>query len=71
MLAGRPHTTCGGRSLNDDVMDTLYKLLITAGQGPPISDGVRAATTPAGTAFPYLAPPNQPAGGAASDRTRP
>ena len=71
MLAGRPHTTCGGRSLNDDVMDTLYTLLITAGQGPPISDGVRAATTPAGTAFPYLAPPNQPAGGAVMDRTRP
>lgn len=63
MLAGRPHATCGGRSLNDDVMDTLYTLLITAGQGPPISDGVRAATTPAGTAFPYLAPANQPPAG--------
>ncbi|WP_222269569.1 DUF4331 family protein [Modestobacter marinus] len=63
MLAGRPHTTCGGRSLNDDVMDKIYTLLITAGQGPPISDGVRAATTPAGTDFPYLAPANQPLAG--------
>ena len=60
MLAARPHTTCGGRPLNDDVMDTLYTLLITAGQGPPVSDGVRAATTPADAVFPYLAPANQP-----------
>jgi hypothetical protein len=63
ILAGRPHTTCGGRSLNDDVMDKIYTLLITAGQGPPISDGIRAATTPAGAAFPYLAPANQPPAG--------
>ena len=59
MLAGRPHTTCGGRSLNDPIMDTWYTLLITAGQSR-ISDGVAAATKPADTEFPYLAPPNQP-----------
>src|SRR3954468_21494475 len=37
--AGRPHRTCGGRALNDDVMDTLFTLLINAGKGPTISDG--------------------------------
>ena len=40
MLDGRAHTSCGGRSLNDDVMDTLYTLLINAGKGPRISDHV-------------------------------
>ena len=59
-LQGRPHETCGGRSLNDDVMDTLYTLLINAGNGPRISDGVDQATVPASDVFPYLAPPNPP-----------
>jgi hypothetical protein len=57
-LAGRPHETCGGRSFNDDVMDTLYTLLINAGNGPRISDGVDRATQPASNVFPYLMPPN-------------
>ena len=38
-LKGRAHATCGGRSLNDDVMDTLFTLLINAENGPRISDG--------------------------------
>ena len=58
VLQGRPHETCGGRSLNDDMMDTLYTLLINAGNGPRISDGVDRATVPASDVFPYLAPPN-------------
>jgi hypothetical protein len=58
LLEGRPHETCGGRSLNDDVMDTLYTLLINAGNGPRISDGVDQATQPASDIFPYLAAPN-------------
>src|SRR5262249_35894043 len=62
LLAGRPHATCGGRSLNDDVMDTLYTLLINADTGPRVSDGVDQATVEAGRLFPYLAPPNPPAG---------
>ena len=37
---GRAHETCGGRALNDDVMDTLFTLLINAGNGPVIRDGV-------------------------------
>jgi hypothetical protein len=60
MLGGRTHATCGGRSPNDDVMDTLYTLLVNAGRGPRIGDGVDRATAPATRAFPYLAPPNPP-----------
>jgi len=54
----RPHQTCGGRALNDDVMDTIFTLLINAGNGPRIRDGVDQATRPAGHTFPYLASPN-------------
>ncbi len=60
VLEGRPHETCGGRSLNDDSMATLYTLLINAGKGPRISDGVYQATKPPSDVFPYLAPPNPP-----------
>ena len=55
---GRAHETCGGRALNDDVMDTLFTLLINAGRGPVIRDGVDHATRPASQTFPYLATPN-------------
>jgi hypothetical protein len=55
---GRPHETCGGRALNDDVMDKLFTLLINAGRGPVIRDGVDEATRPASQTFPYLAAPN-------------
>jgi hypothetical protein len=55
---GRPHETCGGRAPNDDVMDTLFTLMINAGSGPVIRDGVDQATRPASRTFPYLAPAN-------------
>jgi hypothetical protein len=55
---GRPHSSCGGRAPNDDVMDTIFSLLINAGQGARISDGVDQATMPAVQTFPYLALPN-------------
>jgi hypothetical protein len=55
---GHPHQTCGGRSLNDDVMDTIFTQLVNAGNGPTIRDGVDSATRPATSTFPYLAPPN-------------
>jgi hypothetical protein len=57
LLEGRPHATCGGRSLNEDTMDTLYTLLISGG-AQRISDGVDQPTLSAGGVFPYLAPPN-------------
>ncbi len=56
--AGHPHQTCGGRTLNDDVMDTVFTQLVNAGEGPTIRDGVDCASRPASGAFPYLAAPN-------------
>jgi Domain of unknown function (DUF4331) len=55
---GDDHRTCGGRAPNDDVMDTIFTLLVNAGNGPVIRDGVDQATRPASREFPYLAPPN-------------
>jgi Domain of unknown function (DUF4331) len=60
VLEGHPHQTCGGRSLNDDVMDTMYTLFINAGNGPRISDGVDGPTVPASAVFPFLQRPNPP-----------
>ncbi|WEO92862.1 DUF4331 family protein [Streptomyces sp. FXJ1.172] len=57
LLEGREHASCGGRSLNDDVIDTLYTLIVNAGHGPRVSDGVDG-TVPASREFPYLAPAN-------------
>jgi hypothetical protein len=57
-LAGKPHDTCGGRALNDDVIDRLFTVLVNAGNGPVIRDGVDRATRPASRTFPYLAAPN-------------
>ena len=55
---GRAHETCGGRAPNDDVMDTLFTLMINAGTGPVIRDGVDQSSRPASRTFPYLALPN-------------
>jgi hypothetical protein len=58
MLQGRAHATCGGRSLNDDAVDTNLTFVVTGGNGPRISDGVDQATVRASNSVPYLAPPN-------------
>ena len=55
---GEAHTTCGGRTLNDDVIDALFTQLVNAGNGPTIRDGVDQASRPSGRTFPYLASPN-------------
>ena len=55
---GEAHRTCGGRALNDDVIDTLFTQLINAGNGPTIRDGVDHSTRPASRTFPYLMSPN-------------
>ena len=55
---GETHETCGGRGLNDDVMDTIFTQLVNAGNGPIIRDGVDQATKPASRTFPYLTRPN-------------
>jgi hypothetical protein len=66
VLQGHAHATCGGRSLNEDTMDTLYSLLIAGTHGPRISDGVDQPTAPAGDVFPYLAAPNPSPNGKSS-----
>jgi hypothetical protein len=58
VLAGRAHTTCGGRPLNDDIVDLLFTLMVGGVDGPHISDGVDQATRPATRSFPYLPSPN-------------
>ena len=55
---GEKHHTCGGRTLNDDVMDRIFTLLIAGGNGPAIRDGVDRSSRPASQTFPYLAVPN-------------
>ena len=57
-LRGAEHETCGGRTLNDDVMDRMFTLVINAGNGPTIRDGVDTSTRPSSRSFPYLAEPN-------------
>ncbi len=54
------HTTCGGRTPNEAVVDETLTLLVTGfRQGAPaITQGVAGPTKPATTTFPYLAPPN-------------
>jgi hypothetical protein len=58
VLAGRAHTTCGGRPFNDDIVDKLFTLIVGGVDGSRISDGVDQATQPATRTFPYLAAPN-------------
>ena len=58
LLNGASHQTCGGRSLNDDVADTIVTMLVNAGNGARISDGVDQQAVRASRAFPYLVPPD-------------
>jgi Domain of unknown function (DUF4331) len=61
VLAGRRHRRCGGRSINDDVMDALYTFVFGGLDARRISDGVHQATRRGTTTFPYLAPSNRTA----------
>jgi hypothetical protein len=58
MLEGRPHTTPGGRWLNQDIMDFVFTLYVNGGNGPPVNDGIDAPIAWSSKTFPYLAPPN-------------
>ena len=53
-LTGRSPATCGGRWLNEDVIDVLDSVIVRGWDGPPIRDGVDHATIPAQPKFPYL-----------------
>jgi Domain of unknown function (DUF4331) len=71
LLRGQAHATCGGRSLDEDAMDSLATLLFNADTGSRIDDGVSQATVPAARTFPYLAPPNPPRPGVPTMDERP
>jgi hypothetical protein len=58
LLCGASHETCGGRSLNVDIVDKLLTLMVDNGNGPGVTDGVDRATVPASRTFPYAQPPN-------------
>ena len=58
LLTGADHKTCGGRSLNEDSVDTYMTLLVNAAKGPRVSDGVDQQAVPASRTFPYLIPPD-------------
>jgi hypothetical protein len=60
MLEERPHSTSGGRWLNEDVVDFILTLYVNAGNGPRISDGVDGPIAWSSKSFPYMAPPNRP-----------
>jgi hypothetical protein len=59
-LGGPAHTTCGGRTPGENVVDETLTLLVTADRdgGPVVTQGVAGPTKAATTQFPYLAPPN-------------
>jgi hypothetical protein len=60
--AGAAHTTCGGRTPSDDVVDTTLALLVTRDRdgGPSVTQGVAGPSKDSTTRFPYFAPPNSP-----------
>jgi hypothetical protein len=58
LLHGAAPMTCGGRWLNDDIVDKLLTLLVDNGNGPGVTDGVDHATMPAARTFPYARPAN-------------
>jgi hypothetical protein len=53
------HTTCGGRTPSDNVVDTTLKLLVTRNRfgAPPVAQGIAGPAKPPTTSFPYLATP--------------
>ena len=59
LLDGRPHTTAGGRWLDDDILDELLTLIVNGGRGKRYGDGVDAPTKPPSLSFPYVREPNQ------------
>ena len=56
LLAGSEHTTCGGRLIEDDIMDTLYNTYIHDNKGQLVEDGVSSPYKKPLKDFPYLAP---------------
>ncbi|HEX8792611.1 MAG TPA: hypothetical protein VF765_16800 [Polyangiaceae bacterium] len=59
-LGGPTHTTCGGRTPAEHVIDESLQLLVTGDRegGPVVAQGIAGPTKPPTLSFPYLAPPN-------------
>ena len=62
---GEGHRTCGGRALNDDVMDTVFTLLVNGENGPVIRDGIDRPSMLASHRFPTWRPRTPPPEGSA------
>ena len=58
LIGKRPHTTAGGRWLNDDILDELLTFVVNGGRGERFGDGVDTPTKPASRTFPYVREPN-------------
>jgi hypothetical protein len=58
LLAGHPHTSAGGRWLDDDILDEMLTLYVNGGRGERLGDGVDAPSKPASLSFPYVREPN-------------
>ncbi len=59
LIAGRPHETCGGRKLTDDIVDRIYTYYISKDR-KEYGDSVNTPSKSFGKSFPYL---NTPATG--------
>lgn len=57
-LEGRQATHCGGRPLDQDIVDSVYGLLILGSAYDVIEDGTTMPTRAISADFPYLAAPN-------------
>jgi hypothetical protein len=58
VLRGEAWKTCGGRTPNDDIMDTLFTLYVAGISGKPVRDGVDRPAAAISSTFPYLAAPD-------------
>lgn len=58
LLESRAAMSCGGRPIDEDIIDAVYGLLINGSVNEPVPDGANSPTTPSLQVFPYLAPPN-------------
>lgn len=58
LVDDRPHSSAGGRWLDDDILDELLTWMVNGGRGKRFGDGVDAPTQPASLSFPYVREPN-------------
>ena len=58
-IGGQRHASCGGRWLNEDILDEMLTLFVNGGKGDRLGDGVDAPTKPASLSFPYVREPNK------------